>query len=246
MPEGVPDVTVAVGPRITLLDGFSLRLRASASALDPEDLPRAVQRLVAHLCLFRRPPRAVVAGSLWPDVPEHHAHGSLRSALWRLHKVAPGVVEVSATGLSLADDVRVDIQELSEWARRVRDPQCRLDDVVVPEAGLRGELLPGWYEDWVTLERERLRQLRMHALEQVAQRLAGLGRHDEALQAAYAAVRAEPLRESAHRTVMRVHLSEGNVAEALRTYQQFREMLADELDVEPSDLMSRLVEPYRR
>lgn len=228
-------------PQVTLLDGFSVRLATSPRPAPLDSLPHGAQRLLAHLCLAGRPPRAAVAGHLWPDVPEVHAQGSLRSALWRLNKVAPGLVEVSGHCLSLSAGVRVDVRELGEWARRVRDPRCRPDDVEVPDVGLRGDLLPGWYDDWVLLERERLRQLRLHALELAAERLAAAGRYGDALQAAYAAMRAEPLRESAHRTVVRVHLAEGNVGEATRAYEQFRALLADELGVAPSGQMLDLV-----
>jgi DNA-binding SARP family transcriptional activator len=239
-------VTAALTPRVTLLDGFRLHLSEEGEPSLPDDLPRGVQRLVAYLSLAGRPPRAVIAGRLWPDVPEDHAHGSLRSALWRLHKVAPGLVEVCGGALALAEGVRVDVRELGEWARWVRDLQCCMDEVTIPDGGLCGELLPGWYDDWVLLERERLRQLRMHALELVAARLTAAGRHGDALQAAYAAVRAEPLRESAHRTVVRVHLAEGNVAEALRSYDRFRVLLAEELGVTPSRQMLELVEDLCR
>jgi DNA-binding SARP family transcriptional activator len=54
-------------------------------------------------------------------------------------------------------------------------------------------------------------------------------------------VKAGPLRESAHRTVLPVHLAEGNLAEALRAYERFRAMLADELELQPSAQMARLV-----
>jgi DNA-binding SARP family transcriptional activator len=239
-------MTVAPAPRVRLLDGFSLHLGGPAPCRTLEDLPRGVERLVAHLCLSGQPLRSAIAGRLWPDVPEEHAQGSLRQTLWLLHKVAPGLVEVSGRSLALADGVRVDVRELGDWAQRLRDPACGLDDVVVPDAGLGGELLPGWYDDWVLLERERLRQLRMHALEDVAVRLMAAGRYGDALQSALAAVRAEPLRESAHRTVVRVHLAEGNVVEALRAYEQFRTMLADDLGVQPSSQFSRLVEGIRR
>lgn len=245
VPQGVLAVPVTLTPRITLLDGFSVHLGDGARWRPVEDLPRVVQRLVAHVCLSGRPPRATIAGHLWPDVPEQHAHGSLRSALWRLQRVAPGLVHASGSVLSLAEGVRVDVQDLGDWARRVRDPARCLADVDVAEFGLRVELLPGWYDDWVLLERERLRQLRMHALEEVAARLAAAERFGDALQAAYAAVRAEPLRESAHRTVVRVHLAEGNAAEALRAYEQFRVVLAEELGVQPSERMTRLVAGLR-
>jgi DNA-binding SARP family transcriptional activator len=229
---------VATAPRVRLLDGFAVE--PAAGGLPVGELPRGVQRLVAHVCLTGRPDRTAIAGELWPDVREEQAQGSLRSALWRLQKVVPGLLDVSG-GIAPAAGVRVDVAELAAWARRVLDPTGFGDELAVPDAGLRGELLPGWYDDWVLMERERLRQLRMHALEAVAARLAAAGRHGEALQVAYAAVRAEPLRESAHRTVVRVHLGEGNVAEAVRAYDLYRDLVEQELGVGPTEQMTRLV-----
>lgn len=228
-------------PRVTLLDGFGIHAGPAGPGGQVPELPHAVQRLVAHLCLSGHPPRAALAGQLWPDASEGHAHGSLRSALWRLQKAVPGLVRASGDHLDLADGVQVDVHELGHWAERARNPHAPLEEVEVPAAGLRGELLPGWYDDWVLLERENLRQLRLHALELVAVRLADAGRYPDALDAAYAAVRAEPLRESAQRALVRVHLAEGNVVEALRCYEQFRALLHDELGVRPSSHMQRLV-----
>jgi DNA-binding SARP family transcriptional activator len=226
--------------RVRLLDGFGLELgRCSCGSSD--DLPRGVQRLVAHLGVSRQPARTAIAGLLWPDVPESHAQGSLRSALWRLSKVAPGLIRAGRDTLSLADGVQVDVRELTRWARRVSDPAVSIDDLAAACRRLRGELLPGWYDDWVLLERERLRQLRLHALEAFADRLTAAGRYAEAVEAASVAVQAEPLRESAHRALLRVHLAEGNAVEALRAYQLFRTLLADELGVVPSRLMCDLV-----
>jgi DNA-binding SARP family transcriptional activator len=227
--------------RVDLLGGFALHMTGSRSCAAVDDLPRGVQRLVAHLGLSHRPARAAVAGLLWPDVPESQAHGSLRSALWRLQRVAPGVVDVSSGALALAPAVRVDVREFDVWARGALDPQADVDPSIPPGVGLSGDLLPGWYDDWVLLERERLRQLRLHALEALADRLAVVGRHGEAVQAAHAAVRTEPLRETAHRTLMRIHLAQGNVAEAIRTCESFRAHLFDELGVSPSPLMEELV-----
>ena len=121
-----------------------------------------------------------------------------------------------------------------------------MEEMAVPDLWLRGELLPGWYDDWVLPERARLRQLRVYTLEALAGKLAAAGRCGEALQAAYGAVRAEPLRESAYRLVMRVHVTEGNAAEALRTYHAFREILEAELGVAPSEQMARLVQEIQR
>jgi DNA-binding SARP family transcriptional activator len=195
--------------RVSLLDGFALEVRDSGRPVAVEDLPRSVQRLVAHLGLSGRPGRAAIAGQLWPDVPEGHAQGSLRSVLWRLQKAVPGLVDVSNGTLRLADGVHVDVRELGDWARQVLDSEGDIAGVVVtPPTALYGELLPGWYDDWVLLERERVRQLRMHALERLAEKLSSAGRFGEAVQAASIAVLAEPLRESAHRVLIRVHLAE--------------------------------------
>jgi DNA-binding SARP family transcriptional activator len=232
--------------RVTLLDGFGLELSDHGRPSTADDLPRSVQRLLAHLCLTSRPTRAAAAGRLWPDVPEAHAHGSLRSALWRLNRAAPGLIEASGCALRLGAGVRVDVRDLDVWARRATAPCSGPEEAAVPDAALLGDLLPGWYDDWVLLERERLRQLRMQALEAVAVRLALLGRHCEALQAAHAAIRAEPLRESAHRTMIRIHLAEGNVGEAVRAYEFFRTMLQDELGVLPSEPTTRLVQHVPR
>jgi DNA-binding SARP family transcriptional activator len=227
--------------RVGLLDGFALERGTGGVHTVVADLPRCAQRLIAHLSLYGRAPRAAVAGQLWPDVPEDHAHGSLRSALWRVQKSVPGLVEVSGGALGLASGVRVDVREFRDWAQRVLDPDAVVDGVMAPESVCRGELLPGWYDDWVLLERERLRQLRMHALEALADKLACTGRYGEAAQAAYAAVHTEPLRESAHRAVVRVHLAEGNIVEAVRAYGAFRDMLIHELGVAPTKQMEELM-----
>src|SRR4051794_22119919 len=227
--------------RLDLLGGFRLQVIGARSCTAADGLARGVQRLVAHLGLADRPARSAVAGLLWPDVPEPQAQGSLRSALWRLQKVAPGVVDVSHGVLFLAPAVRVDVREFDVWAQASIDPRVDVDRSVPAAVGLSQELLPGWYEDWVLLERDRLRQLRLHALEALADKLTAVGRHGEALQAAHAAVRTEPLRETAHRTLMRIHLAQGNVAEAIRTCESFRALLFHELGVAPSPLMEELV-----
>jgi DNA-binding SARP family transcriptional activator len=110
-----------------------------------------------------------------------------------------------------------------------------------PTPALYGDLLPEWDEDWVVLDRERFRQLRLHALEAQCERLSAAGRYGEALELGLAAVEAEPLRESARRAVVRVHLREGNAVEALRAYAVYERLLEAELGLQPSPTMRRLV-----
>ena len=210
-------------------------------------MQRSGQRLLALLALQGRPlERLWVAGTLWMDASEERAGASLRSALWRLPQ--PGgtpMVESSVTHLRLARDIDVDLHDLSARMERLEQASTAIDDRTGSSA-LTRDLLPDWYEDWVVLERERFRQLRLHALEALCARLTEAGRFGAAVQAGLAAVSGEPLRESAHRTLIRAHLAEGNPGEAVRQFHLYRRLLADELAVEPSAAIRGLVQPLLR
>lgn len=201
-------------------------------------LPASAQRVVAFVALHERPVlRPYVAGTLWLDWPEARAAGNLRSALWRIQRHAPALVAADAHMLRLGPCVRVDLREAETLAR---SELAGCPSRAAPR-GLDLDLLPDWYDDWVLLERERFRQLRLRALESRCIRLAAEGRLDEALEAGLLALAGEPLRESAHRALVRLHLAEGNAAEALRQFQLCRRLLLAQLGVEPSPRMLELV-----
>jgi len=223
--------------QLALLDAFELECRG-----EPVSLPLPAQRLLAFLALQPRPlQRVYVAGALWLDSTEPRASGSLRSALWRLRQTGHELVEATNHHLRLSPAVAVDVRRVVAWAAGVLDSSRELRDSDVANASFSGDLLPDWYDDWVLLERERLRQLRAHALETLCGRLAAAGRFGEAMEVGLAAVKQEPLRESAHRAVIGVHLAEGNGADALRHYRYYRGLLRDELRLVPSARMEELV-----
>jgi DNA-binding SARP family transcriptional activator len=136
--------------------------------------------------------------------------------------------------LALAVDVRVDLREATAQARRLVAGSAPPDELNLDRLGLAGDLLPDWYDDWAAVERERYRQLCLHALEALAERLTELKRFGEAADAALAAIATDPLRESARRSLIAVHLAEANWADALREYRRFRALLHDELGLAPS------------
>ncbi len=157
----------------------------------------------------------------------------------RLPKIRPARALGLLVRNTLSDDIRVDLHEASD-AIGLQGPA----DTAPGAPGAWGaDLLPYWDEDWVLLERERFRQARLHALEHHSERLLGQQRYGEALQAALGALAGEPLRESAHRLLIEVHLAEGNAAEALRQYHQYRELLRSELGIAPSSGLRQLVRP---
>jgi len=181
-----------------------------------------------------------VAGNLWLDSGEDRASGNLRTALWRLRHVDAALIEASRNHLALSRDVVVDLHTASARARDVlRDHGSDLGDD--DSIRLAGDLLPDWYDDWVLIERERFRQLRLHALEALCAAFLAAGAHGLAVEAGLACMAADPLRESAHRALIRVHLAEGNQAEAVRQYQLYRRLVADQLGLAPSPELEEMV-----
>lgn len=228
--------------RLGLLGGFRLTIEG-----EDVPLPMNAQRLVCFLALHDQPLlRGFVSGTLWGESTEHRAGGSLRSALWRLRSATYPLVALTSDHIELSPIVAVDLREGEALAHRVLDPSQDLDDVAeVNEEVLSADLLPDWTEDWVLMERESYHQLRLRALEALCRRLSEAGRFGQAVQAGVAAVSGEPLRESARRALIEAHLAERNIAAALHEYDAFRELLREELGLEPSEDLQALVEGLR-
>lgn len=226
--------------RLSLLGGFELRDRGGLVRV-----PLSAERLVAFLAIQNRSlHRAYVAGSLWPESTDDRAGASLRSSLWRLRRRRQPLVETTATHLRLREEVWVDVHEVMALVWRVIDSPAHASEVNLATLLAPTELLPGWYEDWVVVERERLRQLRLHALELLCEGLTSRRRFGQAVEAGLAAVRGEPLRESAHRALIKAYLAEGNPGEALRQYRSYRQLLHEELGLVPSPEMNDLIGSY--
>ena len=244
-----PDATASraeplLGADAEVIDMMVLRLLSSFAFVRSGEivaLPTNVQRLVIFLSLQVHPlQRSHVAGILWPETTDQRASANLRSALWRLNQLGCHLVVAKGSCLQIATGVRIDLHEHSNLARRLlREQECDLDDV--DDSDFYCDLLPDWYDDWLVIERERFHQLRLRALECVCERLTATGRYARAIEAGLAAVAAEPLRESAHRALIKVHLAEGNVAEAVRQFQFYEQILQAELGLSPSNQIIELL-----
>ena len=245
-PAPAPAAPDALLIEISLLGSFGLRV---SGAVVPA-LSVGSQRLLAFLALHDRAvARIAMAGAMWPEVSDERAGISLRSALSRLDAATRDAILSASPGLSLAEAVVVDLRDGQALARRLmltEHPPREADLSPSAVALLSLELLPDWYDDWVIAEAEDWRQLRMSALEAQAGFLAAAGRLAEAAGAARAAMKVEPLRESAHASLIKVHLAEGNQSEALRVYERYRSMLESVLGLEPTALISGLVSSIRR
>lgn len=222
---------------LSLLDAF--RLVQSDRELF---LTTPAQRLLAYLALRRRPvQRDHVAEVLWLDSSQERALGSLRSALWKLRQSPCELVRVNGCRLEIAPDVRVDVNDAMSWSKQVLNPMRPDEACDIRGLAYVGDILPDWYDEWVTLEREHFRLLRAQALDELCERLTTAGRFNEALEAGLTAAKSEPLRESTQRALMRLHLAQGNPAEAIDQYRRFRGRLRHQLELEPSPKMLALL-----
>jgi DNA-binding SARP family transcriptional activator len=224
------------GPwELDLLRHWQLRLAGK-----PVQVAFRQQRILAAIALLGSRPRRFLAGLLWPAAPEAKAAGNLRTGVGQISRKLPCVLSITHDSLALNAGVIVDWQSLQE---RISLIQL---DATVPEpahvAPLESAvLLPGWYDDWVIFEQERLNRRRLEALETLAERFLALGDGRHCAEAAGAAATIEPFRESAHRLLVQGHLSAGNYCPAIRAFELFRTRLADELGVEPSPQMQQLI-----
>jgi DNA-binding SARP family transcriptional activator len=229
---------------IAMLGGFRLLLGARTVRIS-----RGSQRLLAFLALNGGiVKRAAAAGRLWPEAPERRAYSNLRTALARLETIARTAVATSKFEVGLAESVTVDFRRAQALARRLLDQAGTPDPSdlgIATVTALSADLLPDWSDDWVMIEAEDWRQLRIHALEALTGHLSALGRWGEAAAAARAAVRAEPLRETGHAALIQVYLAEGNQSEALREFRRYRELLQVELGLEPTSRLHQLVQGLR-
>lgn len=221
-------------PRLTLLGGFAL---TQGSRHAP--LATSAARVVAFTALS--PPaakRTEIATALWGHLPPARARANLRSALSRLRSSAPRLLTADPTFVQLAPEVAVDAWELEARAKQIlQEGAPAIATEVGPDGSFTAELLPEWDDDWVVLERDRLRDLGMRALERQASGLVAMGESAGAVQSLYAVLRADPLRESALRALVDLHLNEGNQAEAVRVFAGFRQRLRRELNTEPSEAL---------
>ncbi|RKN47018.1 AfsR/SARP family transcriptional regulator [Streptomyces hoynatensis] len=213
--------------RLCLLDGFSI------DAWAPYPSPASPWRIVAYLALHGPTARQRLAGILWPEATQENAQGSLRSGLWRLQLKRPGIIDAQRGTLALPRNVTTDVGDLSRTAHGVLETGS-FGNEDLARLLRTNLLLPEWQDEWITPERERLRQLHLHALESLADRLVDAGELALAHQVSLAELSADPLCEAPHRHLIRLHLLQGNLAAARQQYRSYAELLTRELGVAPN------------
>ena len=245
---------------IRLLGPFQVSLDGHPVTGFVSDKARA---LLAYLAVEAERPhrRESLAGLLWPDYPEQDARTSLRTALANVRKrigdreANPPFLQISHQTIqfSLASDIWIDVVALTGLLPTGDYPQ-QPDLVTVTQweksvSLSEGQFLEGFsiadsppFEEWALVERERLERLVLEVLDGLVEWHEGQGQIGRALKYARRQVDLDLLHESAHRQLMRLLALSGQRTAALAQYETCRQVLSEELDVEPDEKTTQLYE----
>jgi DNA-binding SARP family transcriptional activator/tetratricopeptide (TPR) repeat protein len=223
--------------RVRLLGALEVELDGAVIDSPPSQRPWAV-----FACLALTPrsvSRAELASRFWPDVLDHSARASLRSAVWALRRQLGDwlVVDRERVGLRADADLWIDAREFE-----------RLVGDALPGEALalcRGELLEGMEDEWVLAERERHRELVIALLERLAHACVERGEMRDAIEWTRRQVQRDPFDEEAHRRLIFRLGAVGDRAGALRAYRTLAGRLRRELGVAPSAQTRELIERLR-
>ena len=239
---------------ISTLGGLSLRV-----AEEPVTgfTSRKVEALLVYLACTGRPQsRDVLADLLWDDFSQSRAMGSLRVALHSLRQQLEPHVEVTRDTVGLnPDSVWLDVAELDDTLAAVREgggliSSAAGDQLAEAVSLYKGDFLAGFhvrdcerFEEWMRLEQERLRGLVVKGLHDLLDYHLQRGAYDAGLTHARRLLELDPWMEAAHRGVMTCLALSGQRGAALAQYQACRDILQQELGVEPE---AETTELYQR
>ncbi len=203
--------------------------------------------LLGYLAYYpgRMHPRELLVEALWPGSEPGLGRGSLSTALWSLRRQLepPGVplgamiladrTSVGLNACAVSTDV-ADFLAAVEAARAAPEP-ARREHLIRAAELYQGELLAGYYEDWIAPEQRRLAARFRDALARLIPILEGAGELRQAIAYAIRAVEADALCEDSHRELIRLYIAAGQPDRARRQYAVLEATLARELGVAPSE-----------
>ncbi|MGH2542122.1 MAG: BTAD domain-containing putative transcriptional regulator, partial [Ardenticatenaceae bacterium] len=204
---------------------------------------RNAQSLLAYLLLTvgTSHRRERLAGLFWPDTPDTKARTSLRQSLWQIRK-AIGAAYLLADDLTVAFDPTCPHWLDATVLERTHNRITPTDDLIATVAVYQGDLLPGFYDEWIDVERERLEALFEHKMHALLDRLLEEQRWPEVLEWGERWIVLGHAPEPAYRALMIAYSSMSDAAGVAATYQRCVDVLQRELAVEPAPETTELFE----
>ncbi len=202
----------------------------------PIRLPtRKAASLLAFLALHPQPhPREHLAATLWGDVPHAQATASLRTALSSLRtRLGPDALKSDRHTVQLNPAFPLWVDALSAQARAPAEAVFDPEESASLDEPLAGELLPGFYDDWITPARERYQRLHIERLLSLTQTLRARSDYPRAIATAQQVLARDAGNETAHQHLIFCYLAAGDRAEASAQYERCRAFLRQEYGVEP-------------
>src|SRR6266516_3043119 len=199
---------------------------------------RAGQSLLAYLALTAGTPhrREKLAGMLWPDTSDENARKHLRQELWRIRK-AISTQQPTAADYLIADEFTLTFNpEADYWfdVAQMERPSHDLQSLISNLSLYQGELLPGFYEDWILLERERIQTIFESKMEQLVEQLVVAERWTAVQEQSERWLALGNTPEAAYRALMLSYSARGDMAKVGSIYQRCVDELRDQFGVEPS------------
>ena len=198
--------------------------------------------------------RDSLAGLLWPESTDDQARKNLRDVLANLRRVLAPYLTITrhTVGLNPEAAINVDIRQFESALESARQAATPTDECAALRMAIslyRGDFLDGVYvanasnfEEWILTERERLRQLALHALHTLTIYARQYKQYLEGIDYATRLLALDPLREETHRQLMLLLTLSGQRSAAIAQYETLRQLLDEELGVEPSDESQMLYE----
>ena len=198
--------------------------------------------------------RDSLAGLLWPESTDGQARKNLRDVLANLRRVLAPYLTISrhTVGLNPEAAINVDLRQFEvalESARQSATPSDEYAALHTAMSFYRGDFLDGVYvanasdfEEWILTERERLRQLALQALHTLTIYAGQYKQYLEGIDYVTRLLTLDPLREETHRQLMLLLTLSGQRSAAIAQYETLRQLLDEELGVEPTDESQTLYE----
>src|SRR5258706_3051168 len=221
--------------QIRLLGPFDIRLNGKRILIPS----RAGQSLFAYLALTAGTPqrRELLAGILWPDFSDENARKNLRHELWRIRKALSTQQSTPVEYLLTGEFTITFNREADYWldAMQIERTEFDLQALTSNLSHYQGELLSGFYEDWVVLERERIQSIFDNRMEQlVAQLITGERWTAVQEQAERWLSLGNTTLEPAYRALLLAHGARWDLAKVSLIYQRCISELDEQFGLEPS------------